>query len=317
MIKRTLQDKKIIVTGGLGFIGRSLCQRLAQERPADILVIDDLSCPSADETAWDNVNHTSVCDYDKLEALFQAYQPNFIFHLAAEQIAAAQNNIRTNFETNCRGVFNILHAALSIKDSLEGLVYTSSCSVYGNKLGAKETDSLDPLTFYSVSKLTGEYYCLNFYLYNKLPVIILRINNTYGPGRTMADDYTDVITKFINAAHQGDPLRLINGGNWIRSFCYISDTVEGILTATQAGRLGQVYNIGSDKAILGTKIVELVKVHYPQAAVELIPPREIDEIQYRSVSGEKAYREFGWKPTISIEEGIARIVFSLNMAVAK
>jgi UDP-glucose 4-epimerase len=304
-----LQDRRILVTGGAGFVGSNLVKRLVRER-ARVTVLDDLFTGRVEnlpEAGFEFV-HGSVCDPATVEPLVAGHE--LIFHLAARNIVVSTKNPREDFETNIGGTLNVLLAARALGG--RRVVYTSSTSVYGNPryLPMNEDDPLSLLTPYAVSKLAGENYCMAFYESYDLPTTAVRYSNIFGPGQDPANPYCGVVAKFLESLMAGRPPVIHGDGNQTRDFTFVDDAVEATLLAGTSDRaLGEVFNVGSG---VETRVNELAALLIRLTDASVSPThtdrRDIDNIRRRVVNIEKTRRTLRWVPEVTLDEGLRRTV---------
>ena len=302
---RAFGGRRILVTGGAGFVGSALTRRLV-EAGARVTVLDDLFTGVADALPTGaELIVGSVTDRELVERLVS--QHRLVFHLAARNIIASTANPRDDFETNIGGTLNVLMAAR--QSSVDRVVYTSSTSVYGNprSIPINEEDGVASLSPYAVSKLGGENYCFAFYESYGLPTASVRYSNVYGPGQRVENPYSGVVAKFMRDAHAGVPLSIHGDGEQTRDYTYIDDAVEATLAAAIHPRAeGEVFNVGTgiETSVnqLGLAIGRALGVD-----VELnhIDRRDIDNIRRRVVNIEKARRMLRWGPQVTLERGLA------------
>jgi nucleoside-diphosphate-sugar epimerase len=298
--------RRILVTGGAGFVGSILTQRLV-EAGARVTVLDDLFTGSADEVPTGaELIVGSVTDRELVDRLVA--QNRLVFHLAARNIIASTANPRDDFETNIGGTLNVLMAAR--EHSVDRVVYTSSASVYGNprSIPINEDDGLASLSPYAVSKLGGENYCLAFYESYGLPTACVRYSNVYGPGQRAENPYSGVVAKFMRDARAGVPLSIHGDGEQTRDYTFVDDAVEATLAAAIRPRAeGEVFNVGTG---IETSVNELGLAIGRALGVEVelkhIDRRDIDNIRRRVVNIEKARRMLRWGPQVTLERGLAQ-----------
>ena len=304
-----LRDRRILVTGGAGFVGSNLVMRLLREG-ARVTVLDDLFTGRRENLPAEGCEFVqgSVCDPKTVESLVGSHQ--LIFHLAARNIVVSTRNPREDFETNIGGTLNVLMAARAAGG--KRVVYTSSTSVYGNPryLPINEDDPLSLLTPYAVSKLAGENYCMAFYESYDLPTTAVRYSNIFGPGQDPANPYCGVVAKFLDALFAGRAPVIHGDGNQSRDFTFIDDAVEATLLAGTSDRaLGEVFNVGSG---VETRVNELAAVLIRLTGVRVTPAhtdrRDVDNIRRRVVNIEKTRRALRWVPDVTLEEGLRRTV---------
>lgn len=304
-----LRDRRILVTGGAGFVGSNLVKRLLREH-ARVTVLDDLFTGRRENLPHDGYEFVkgSVCDTAIVENLVAAH--DLIFHLAARNIVVSTRNPREDFETNIGGTLNVLLAARAAGG--RRVVYTSSASVYGNPrhLPINEDESLSLLTPYAVSKLGGENYCMAFYESYGLPTTCVRYSNIFGPGQDPANPYCGVVAKFLESLLARRAPVIHGDGNQTRDFTYIDDAVEAtVLAGTSDRALGEVFNVGSG---VETRVNELAAILIRLTAADTLPThtdrRDVDNIRRRVVNIEKARRALRWIPEVTLEEGLRRTV---------
>ena len=226
---RPFVGRRVLVTGGAGFVGAALVRRLAAGG-AQVSVIDDFSTGRREAVAaGSTVVHGSIADVETVRTLVAEHP--WIFHLAARGIIASTRNPREDFETNAAGTLNLLLAAREY--GVQRLVYASSASIYGNPrtLPINEDDGIAALSPYAVSKLTGEQYCLAFYESYGVPAAIVRYSNVYGPGQRRGNPYCGVVTKFLASAAAGQPMHIHGDGQQTRDFTFIDDAVDATIIA--------------------------------------------------------------------------------------
>ena len=224
-----LRSKRVLVTGGAGFVGSNVVRRLL-ELGAEVTVLDNLETGHR-ETVPESVRFVdgSVEDASLLGRLVDETQ--LILHLAARNIIVSTRNPRDDFSTNVGGTLNVLIAARQSR--VERVVYSSSASVYGNSryLPVNEDDAPNLLSPYAVSKFAGESYCRAFYESYQLPTSVVRYSNVYGPGQSPSNPYCGVIGKFFEATRRGQPISIHGDGLQTRDFTYVDDAVEATLLA--------------------------------------------------------------------------------------
>jgi nucleoside-diphosphate-sugar epimerase len=304
--ERSFGGRRILVTGGAGFVGGALSQRLV-DAGAHVTVLDDLFTGQT-ETIPTGAAFVqgSVTDATLVDELVAAN--SLVFHMAARNIIASTANPRDDFATNIGGTLNVLLAALANK--VERVVYTSSASVYGNprSIPINEDDGVVMLSPYAVSKLGGENYCQAFYESYGLPTTSVRYSNVYGPGQRPDNPYCGVVSKFLVDAHAGRPLPIHGDGQQTRDYTYVDDAVEATLLAAIRPRAeGEVFNVGTGietsvnelGLAIGRALERPVELHH-------IDRRDIDNIRRRVVNIDKARRMLHWTPQVTLEIGLAR-----------
>jgi len=290
---------KILVTGGAGFIGSHLVDKLV-EGGHQVLVLDNFSTgkkENLNKTA--EIHDLDICDFERISPLFKGV--DFVFHLAAipRVPLSVENPIETT-RVNILGTVNVFKAGFDAK--VKRIIFASSSSVYGNqeKLPLKEAMVPDPVSPYGLQKLTGEKFAKLFTGLYKLPIISLRYFNVYGPRIDFNSGYSLVIGRFLKQKAEGKPLTIFGDGEQTRGFCYVDDVVRANILAMESERLkgGEVINIGSETSHSINYLAKLIG-----GKVKYLPPREGD-VLHTKADITLARELLGWEPKISLEEGV-------------
>ena len=296
---------KTLVTGGAGFIGSNLVNRLLEEG-YEVKVIDNESSDAHEHPYWneDAENYKiNINDYDKLKSLAQ--NADVIFHLAAEaRIQPTIDNPRLAVQTNVLGTCNVLQAAREC--GVKRVVYSSTSSAYGlaNSIPNTEDIPKDCLNPYSVSKTAGEELCKLYTDMFGVETVTFRYFNVYGKNQPFKGQYAPVIGIFQRQHKAGEPMTVVGDGEQRRDYVNVSDVVEAnILAATTTNKdaIGEIFNLGT-----GTNhsVLDLVKlVGGEDAEYKHLPQREGEARETLSDSS-KAYKYLRWKPQVKLEEWI-------------
>ena len=308
------RGKTALVTGGAGFIGSNLVQRLLSLNTSKIIVLDDLSSAFSWNLPRDRrvkFVQGSVLDDEKIASAFASH-PDFVFHLAAH--FANQNSVdnpERDLIVNGLGTLKLLRLA-HIEDVDRFIFASSGCSVYGSDAPLPLTEehvSLNLDTPYQITKLLGELYCNFFHNYYGLETGIPRFFNVYGPGE-VPGRYRNVIPNFIFWALSGLPLPVTGSGEETRDFTFVGDIVSGILKCGYLhSAVGEPLNLGSG---LETRIIDLAKLINRltgnSKGVVFKEKRDWDKSTKRRASIDKAQRLIGYHPSGKLEAGVGLTV---------
>lgn len=301
--------RKILVTGGAGFVGSNLCRKLIEHR-AQVTILDDFFTGKEENLCGLEGKYTlvtgSVTDQDLV--LDQVSKAELIFHLAARNIIASTRNPSEDFQTNIGGTLNVLMAARKFHP--ERLVYTSSVSVYGNPryLPINEDDRISLLTPYAVSKYGGEGYCQAFYESYSVPVVVVRYSNVYGPWQDPQNPYCGVVAKFMEKASSSLPAEIHGDGEQTRDFTYVDDVIEATLLAAASPKAeGEVFNVGTGiESSVNTLAETIYKLYGVNLAPAYVDRRDIDNIRRRVLNVEKIRKVLRWVSRRTLLEGLKR-----------
>lgn len=293
---------KVIVTGGAGFIGSNLTDALV-EKGFDVHVIDNL-CGGKKE----NVNKKAklhildITDLDAIQPVFMG--TSYVFHLAAlpRVVYSIEHPLETN-NANVTGTLNVLIASNNAK--VKKVIYSASSSAYGDQktMPFKEDLPANPKSPYGLQKYIGELYCKVWSSVYGLPTVCLRYFNVYGLRQSHEGAYALVIAKFLREKSSGQPLTITGDGKQTRDFTNVKDVVRANILAMKSQKVGkgEVLNIGAGRNISINKIASLIG-----GPVRHIAPRF--EPKNTLADNSKARKLIGWKPEISIEDGIAEFL---------
>lgn len=292
---------KILVTGGCGFIGSHLTDKLI-EKGHDVVVIDNLSTGNKE-----NLNikadfyNLDICDFEKIKPLFRDI--DFVFHLAAipRVPISIEDPVKTS-EVNILGTINVFKAAIDAK--VKRIIFASSSSVYGDqdKLPLQEDMIPNPISPYALQKLAGEQFAKLFTSLYKVPIICLRYFNVYGPRVDFNSDYSLVIGKFLKQNSLSKPLTIFGDGEQTRGFCYVDDVVEASILAMESDRPegGEVINISSGESYSVNYLAKLIG-----GEIQYLPLRSGD-VLHTKADITLAKNLLDWQPKISFKEGLKR-----------
>ena len=289
-----------LVTGGAGFIGSNLVDKLI-ELGHNVICVDNESAECHDQFYWnDSANNykIDVCNYEDMEPIFKNI--DYVFHVASDaRIQPAILNPKKSIENNVLGTLNMLE--LSRKNNAKRFIYSSTSSAYGKKSSIPniETQPSDPLTPYSTAKVFGENLCR---VYNNLygvETVSFRYFNVYGNRQPIKGQYAPVIGLFQKQNKSNEPLTIVGDGTQRRDFTHVSDVVEAnILALSMTSGFGEVYNIGYGK---NYSILEIAKMISDN--IVFIPPRQGEVSETLSYT-EKFKIKTGWTPKISLADWI-------------
>jgi UDP-glucose 4-epimerase len=306
----SIKNKKILITGGLGFVGNNLARTLVNDFDCEVIIVDNCANSSvnsiADIAKKVEFHQISVLETEKLFPLFKGV--HYIFHLACMTINTSGANPLEDLKVNGESTLRILNYLKENElPGFQRFIYTSSCSVYGSssKLPASENDSTPVLSNYAATKLLGEEYTIIYNRNYNVPVSVVRYSNVYGYGQSPRNPYCGVLGKFIHNAITGQTLAIFGDGEQTRDYTFITDAVEAtILSAVHPMAYGDVFNVGTGVEVSVNKLAELIGQHIPGSAVTHVPERDIDNIRRRVIDIEKIHQRLGWVPKVGIQKGI-------------
>ena len=260
---------KALVTGGCGFIGSHLVDRLVRQG-VQVEIVDDLSA-SENEAFYYNetqfpgsatYHKTNILNKAQLEGIFSSFNPDAVFHLAAKaRIQRAIKNPIETCEVNFQGTCNILE--LSRKYEVSRVMFSSTSSIYGlkNSCPLNEDMPRDCLNPYSVSKSAAEDLCKMYHDLYGLKTVIFRYFNVFGERQPLKGDYAPVVGLFYRQKASGVPMTIVGDGLQTRDFTYVKDVVEAnMLAATSSNEkiFGEVFNVGSGESTSVLQISEMI-----------------------------------------------------------
>ena len=251
--------------------------------------------------------HGDICDRALVDRLIEEEKPEAIVHFAAEShvdrsILSPEPVIRTNLN----GTFTMLEGAR--KHKAGRFVHVSTDEVYGSleaPLEATEDFPLNPSSPYSASKAGSDLLVRSYFVTFKLPVVITRASNNYGPHHFPEK----LIPLMITNAFDDRPLPVYGDGQQVRDWLYVDDHCRGILAVLRKGREGQIYNIGGNRSLPNLDVVRqvLALTGQPESLIQYVTDRPGHDRRY-ALSSEKLMRETGWAPAMDFETGLARTV---------
>jgi UDP-glucose 4-epimerase len=293
---------KVVVTGGAGFIGSHLVDRLLADGHS-VLVLDNFSTgrsENLDHVARDprlTLEQVDIAGEPRLTALVSG--ADWVFHLAAlaDVVPSIERPVDYH-RANVDGTVAMLEAARA--GGIRRFVYTASSSCYGipDRYPTPETAEPRPQYPYALTKLLGEQCALHWGQVYRLPVVSLRLFNVYGPRSRTSGAYGAVFGVFLAQKLAGRPFTVVGDGTQSRDFTFVSDVVEAFVTAAQSTVGGEVFNVGTGAPVPVNRLVELLKgdvVHVPKRPGE--PDRTHADVS-------KIARRLGWRSKVSIEEGV-------------
>lgn len=308
---------KAIVTGGAGFIGSNLVDRLIADGHT-VTVIDNESSNAHDQFYWNSAAHNykyDINDYMRIRKLYEGVDT--VFHLAAEaRIQPCIEDPLKAVEANMLGTASVLQCARVC--GVKRVIYSSTSSAYGlkNTPPLVETMPNDCLNPYSVTKIGGEELCKMYSKLYGLETIIFRYFNVYGERQPLRGQYAPVIGIFLRQRAAGEPMTIVGDGDQRRDFTHVSDVVEANIRASQftapdyditdiesciihrGWEWGQIYNIGTGTNHSVNEIAALVG-----GETVNIPPR-LGESRITLANAAKAKEHFGWTPKVRLEDWI-------------
>jgi UDP-glucose 4-epimerase len=303
---------RIAVTGGAGFIGSHLVDRLLAAGN-EVTVIDDLSSGSRDNLAHHGPDArlklvvASVLDPGALEEALRGI--DYVFHLATRSVRLGLRQPSQVHEVNTAGTYNVLRAAAARR--ARRLLYCSSSEVYGTAVEVPMREEYDfrPETIYGASKLAGEYTAQAFHRSGWLETVVARPHNTYGPREHYAHERGEVIPRFVVRALAGLPPLIFGDGAQTRDFTYVEETAQCLAALMAEPRAaGRTFNVCRGEEVSIGRIAALIsELTGVKAAPVMLPPRPSDVLR---LCGDPArLRELlGAAPVIGIREGLERTV---------
>ncbi len=255
-----MKNKRVIITGGAGFIGSNLAEELATDN--SVIIIDDLSTGKKENIAGllnqDRVEFIqgSILDLKLLQKSFRGV--DFVFHQAAlPSVPRSIEDPRASNDANITGTLNVLLAARDNK--VKKVIYASSSSVYGDTptLPKREDMLANPQSPYALTKLVGEQYCRICHQIYRLPTICLRYFNVYGPRQDPTSQYAAVIPRFIARILRNNPPIIYGDGEQTRDFTYIKDVIRANIIAAESDATG-IFNIGRGERNSINRLAEII-----------------------------------------------------------
>ncbi len=312
----TLANKKVLVTGGAGFIGSFVITELLKEDVGEIVIYDNLA--RGDMSYIKEQLKDPRCNYFRgdlreIDLLNVAMKGcDYVIHLAAMWLLHCKDYPRTAFDVNIQGTFNVLEAC--VNNQVSRLVYSSSASVYGDasEVPMTEEHPFNNRNFYGASKIACEAMCRAFYDRYSLDYVGLRYMNVYGPHQDQTAAYTGVVPIMLNKIDANEPPVINGDGTQAYDFIYVEDVARSNILALKAVTTDEFYNVGSGVQTSIKELCDLIlELKESDLKVTYRPYSEDDArrmVQNRIGCPKKASRDLDFDYTYSLREGLLRLI---------
>jgi nucleoside-diphosphate-sugar epimerase len=314
-LRKDFAEKKILITGGLGFIGSNLARRLVQEG-AKVTLVDSLipkyggnRANIADFSERVDVNMNDVRDLHAMRHLVK--EKDYLFNLAGQTSHLdSMTDPHTDLEINCRAQLSILEACRQQSPGIR-VVFASTRQIYGKPdvLPVDESHLLRPTDVNGINKMAGEWYHILYSQVYGIRACSLRLTNTFGPGMRIKDARQTFLGIWIRRILEDKPFE-IWGGEQKRDFTYVDDCVEALLlAATRPEAEGQIFNLGGCETVTLKEVGDLLQKIEPRAQYELRTfPAERKAIDIGDFYADfsKIQHQLGWAPRIDLETGLRK-----------
>ena len=303
--------KKVIVTGGAGFIGSHLAEALVI-KGYHVVILDNFSTGRMNNIS--DFNRSPHLDIEKIDitnysAVSKACEnATFVFHLAAlaDIVPSIQEPLKYH-NSNVSGTITVLEAAR--KAGVKKFIYAASSSCYGipDIYPTPETTPIRPMYPYALTKYLGEQYVMHWDQTYDLPCISLRLFNVYGPRSRTSGTYGAVFGVFLAQKLAGKPFTVVGDGTQTRDFTYVTDVVDAFVKAAESDKRGEIYNVGSGGTYSVNCLVELLggkAIHIPKRPGE-------PECTFADIN--KIRRDLEWAPKISFDVGVKQMLSNIDM----
>ena len=306
-----MKNRKVVITGGAGFIGANLAKELVTNN--SVIIIDNLSVGKKEnltDLLGENVKFIegSIGELSLLKRLFR--NVDFVFHQAA--ISSVHKSIENPLATNEVNVTGTLNVLLASRDTgVKKVICASSAAVYGDTptIPQKEEMMPNPKSPYAVTKLVGEYYCRVFQAVYGFPTVSLRYFNVYGPKQDPNSDYAAVIPRFIKRISVGKPPIILGDGEQTRDFVFISDIARANILAAESDVTG-VFNIGEGRSTTINQLAELISHIMNKDPGIIFEEARVGDIRHSLADISKAGL-FGYEPHYDLEQGLRETISKL------
>ena len=308
------EGKNILVTGGAGFLGSWICDVLVESK-ANVICLDNFS-----SGLKENISHLlgrknfKFVQHDITQPIFFNEEIDIVMHLASRASPFEFEKYPIQIlKANTLGIW----VALGIAKKHEAkFLYTSTSEIYGDAKEIPTTEEyrgnvnpIGPRSCYDEAKRCGESYVIAYRMQHGLDTRIARIFNTYGPRMRAEGIYGRVVPRFVEQALSNKPITVFGDGTQTRSFCYVTDQVEGLLKLAFSERAeGEVVNIGSDSEITILELAKLIKELTKTSSEIEFHPLPKDDPMRRKPDISKAKKLLGWKPKVELEEGLRMMI---------
>jgi UDP-glucose 4-epimerase len=298
---------KVLVTGGAGFIGSHVVDRLVEEGH-QVVIVDDLSSGTRK-----NVNRAaSLYKLDiqsgRLERVFRNERPNIVIHLAAQvSVRVSVDNPVFDAQVNVLGTMNVLHQA--VHHGVRKVIFSSSGgAIYGEQelFPAPESHATKPLSPYGISKLCAEHYLSYFQRISGIQVVSLRYGNVYGP-RQDPEGEAGVVAIFIRKMLNNEQPIINGNGRQTRDFVFVDDVAEANLVAMRQDSQG-VYNVGTGIETSVNELFRILAGLTGSSCKEVHGPAKLGEQMRSVIDSSKLKQELGWEPDADLTKGLEKTV---------
>lgn len=312
-----MKNKRILITGGAGFIGSEMIQRFCNENT--ILVYDNFARNTIQYTKFTNEKNITIVegdilDFRQLSDVVKEFRPQIVIHLAAiAGITTISLKPVETMKVNMIGTYYLFEALLLVKEYLEKVIDVSTSEIFGSYAYKLDEDSKskipsvgDTRWTYSTSKLAGEHLAHAYYVQYGIPIVTVRPFNIYGPGQVGEG----AIHQFIERAIKNETIRIHGDGDQIRSWCYISDFSDAMMLILESDSVvGECFNIGNPRGTITIlMLARMIKLIAESKSDIIHIEKNYQDVELRVPSIEKAKLELKYEPKVDLDRGLKETI---------